>query len=347
MNKTDSKTNPLARMNTYGKSRTPFIFIIDFKIEKPVIIPLSKVNPKEILFNINGFTNQEDKTFTINKENGDPVNSIQITQQTKEASPSLIKKALPYKEYLHRFNLVQENLRKGNSYLLNLTQPTEIQLSISLNQIYNQSKAPYKLWVKEQFTLFSPECFIRIQGRRISSFPMKGTIPADIKNAEELLLNNEKEKAEHITIVDLIRNDLNQVAEEVHVDRFRYLEKVTRSEGDLLQASSEISGILPEDYHNHLGDLFLKLLPAGSITGAPKRKTVDIIDQAEEYERGYYTGVYGYYDGCSLESAVMIRFIEVDKSSSRFFYKSGGGITIYSNPEDEYKELIDKIYLPF
>ena len=78
--------------------------------------------------------------------------------------------------------------------------------------------------------------------------------------------------------------------------------------GDILQTSSEIQGVLPADFYPQLGTLLFRLLPAGSITGAPKKKTTEIIQQAETYERGFYTGIMGYFDGENLDSAVMILF---------------------------------------
>ena len=86
------------------------------------------------------------------------------------------------------------------------------------------------------------------------------------------------------------------------------------------------------------------MLPAGSVSGAPKEKTLDIIRKAERNERGYYSGVFGIFTGHELVSAVMIRFIE--SKNGIFYYRSGGGITANSNCEQEYNELIDKVYLP-
>jgi para-aminobenzoate synthetase component 1 len=88
-----------------------------------------------------------------------------------------------------------------------------------------------------------------------------------------------------------------------------------------------------------------ELLPAGSISGAPKEKTVEIIKQTETYKRGYYTGICGIFDGQNLDSGVMIRFIE--KQGSQYYFKSGGGITVNSIAEEEYHEMIQKVYLPF
>jgi para-aminobenzoate synthetase component 1 len=150
--------------------------------------------------------------------------------------------------------------------------------------------------------------------------------------------------AEHVTIVDLLRNDLSEVAENVQVTRFRYVDEIRTIHKDLLQVSSEIRGDLPVDYIQHIGDILLKLLPAGSVSGAPKRKTLEIIRAAEKEPRGYYTGVMGLFDGSVLESGVMIRFMEY--VGNDLYYRSGGGITIQSNAELEYQEAIDKIYVP-
>jgi para-aminobenzoate synthetase component 1 len=112
----------------------------------------------------------------------------------------------------------------------------------------------------------------------------------------------------------------------------------------LLQVSSEIVGVLNDNYKSHLGDILVSLLPAGSVSGAPKSKTVEVLRQAEGRDRGYYTGVFGYFDGVNFDSGVMIRFIE--RRDKQFVYKSGGGITTQSSVEAEYFEAIDKVYVP-
>jgi len=192
--------------------------------------------------------------------------------------------------------------------------------------------------------VLSPEIFVRIEGQTISSFPMKGTIDADIPDAENIILNDPKEMAEHATIVDLIRNDLSLVAEKVEVKRYRYIETIKTNKQDLLQVSSEITGLLPDDFRDRLGDILFELLPAGSICGAPKAKTLEIIQEAEGYDRGYYTGICGYFDGNNLDSGVMIRYMEQD--GAQLTFKSGGGITSQSELIKEYEELIQKVYVP-
>ena len=108
--------------------------------------------------------------------------------------------------------------------------------------------------------------------------------------------------------------------------------------------SSEISGKLKPRLQKKIGSIMKKILPAGSILGAPKPKTLEIILEAENHERGLYTGVCGWFDGENLDSCVMIRFIE--KENGKLFFKSGGGITHLSNFADEYQEMKNKIYVP-
>ena len=131
---------------------------------------------------------------------------------------------------------------------------------------------------------------------------------------------------------------------QVFVKRYRYIDKIETNGKSLLQVSSEIQGTLPENWNEELGTILKKLLPAGSITGAPKPKTIEIINQTEIQPRGYYAGVMGVFDGQNLDSAVMIRYVE--QTETGLEYHSGGGITINSVLDDEYQELIDKVYVP-
>jgi para-aminobenzoate synthetase component 1 len=313
------------RMNELGKARIPFIFIIDFEGENTQIIPLDEINPKNILYNFNGVSNQKKAEY----------NSNQVF---------LKKHPISKQEFEKSFSIVKKNLDYGNSYLTNLTFSTPVDLNISLKDVFFISQAKYKLWYKDQFVVFSPEIFIKINDGKIYSHPMKGTIDANIENAQEKLLTNKKERAEHITIVDLIRNDLNMVAKNIRVEKFSYIDEIKTSGKNILQLSSKISGDLNSDIHKNLGNILFKLLPAGSISGAPKQKTVEIIKEAETHQRGYYTGVCGIFDGENLDSGVMIRYIE--NQNGQLIYKSGGGITVNSEPDYEYNEMIDKIYVP-
>lgn len=311
-------------LNSWGQQKVPFLFWIDFELEKPVAIPLGQVDSRKVLFDINGFTNAKPRTV--------------------KPGTSLKKKPISLSEYKNKFSKVFYHLNYGDSYLTNLTVKTEIESHRSLRDMFYLSRAKYKLTVSNQFLVFSPETFIQIRNGKIYAYPMKGTIDAGIPGAADLVLNDVKEKAEHVTIVDLIRNDLSMVAANVAVTRFRYIDEIKTDTKNLLQVSSEITGDLPQKSLANLGDILVTLLPAGSVSGAPKPKTIAIIAQAEQEKRGYYTGVVGYFDGEKMDCGVMIRFIE--KVGNKFFYRSGGGITTQSDADLEYQEMIDKVYVP-
>lgn len=276
-----------------------------------------------------------------------PFIKYEINEKVNSSNQKLELKKYPisFTTYQKKFQALQEQICAGNSYLLNLTAKTRIESALNLDEIYDKAASKFKLQYKDQFVCFSPEPFVQIKNNTICTFPMKGTIDAKIKNAKQLILNNEKEKAEHIMVVDLLRNDLSMVAKKVRVKRFRYVESIKAGNKTLLQVSSKIAGTLPKNWNEMMGDIMVKLLPAGSITGTPKKKTTAILKEVEKYNRGFYTGIFGVYDGKSLNSAVMIRFIEKGKNN-RYFYKSGGGITCDSDCFSEYQELIDKIYIP-
>ena len=252
---------------------------------------------------------------------------------------------MSFEEYRRGFDIVHRHLHGGNSFLVNYTCATPVDTDLTLRQVFDHARAPYRLWVNDSFVVFSPEIFVRITDGFIYSHPMKGTMDATLPDARERLLADPKEAAEHATITDLIRNDLSRFSTEVTVTRYRYLDELHTHRGPLLQMSSEIRGRLPEDYPSQLGDLFFSLLPAGSITGAPKPRTVQIIREAETYDRGFYTGVTGYFDGRNLDSAVLIRFLEQQPDGTKVF-KSGGGITFRSEARNEYEEMKQKVYVP-
>jgi len=329
-----NKEQAIKRMNQLGQFHRPFVFIIDYLQDASYVEEVVAVDSTKLLYNLNGFTNQ-----TISDE--DYISSF----PAKTMSPVYWQpSAEPFSSYQRSFSIVQRNILAGNSFLTNLTCRTPVETNLTLKDIYFRSKAIYKLWVKDSFTVFSPEIFVRIHRGKISSYPMKGTMDASIPSAAQLLMNDPKEAAEHATIVDLIRNDLSMVASQVSVSRYRYIDTLQTNRGVILQTSSEIQGVLPENYQEHLGDLIFRLLPAGSITGAPKKKTMQIIREAETYDRGFYTGVMGYSDGINLDSAVMIRFVE--QEGEKMYFKSGGGITCQSDAESEYNEMKQKVYVP-
>lgn len=311
-------------MNHLAHNRTPFLVGVNYELSKGFLIE-NPLHQTDILFSV--------KSLGTSKENSE-----------KAVLPSLQSKPLSYAAYKEKFDIIHKGLKEGYSFLSNLTIKTPVETNLSLSDIFHSSDAPYKLYIPDEFVCFSPERFVKIEDGVISSNPMKGTIDASIHDAENIILNDFKETAEHNTIVDLIRNDLSIIASDVRVKRFRYIDKIRTRGKDILQVSSEIEGKLPADYQSRLGDIFFSLLPAGSICGAPKSATVSLIRAAEQEDRNFYTGVFGFFDGRIFDSAVLIRFIE--QQGDKTFFRSGGGITAYSKCKDEYREVQDKIYLP-
>ena len=389
------KQEIIDKINRLASQDEPFLFVINYQGDKAFIRLLSDINPEECLFDFEGrgnlshawketseeeisettwqieppFYEDYERSFNILKSNIMAGNSY-LTNLTCRVPVSC---NLPLEEIFHR--------AKGKYKLLLRRKKTQAEDKAHLkeeaqNKDYLKEEPQNKAHLKEEnieenltpFVCFSPETFVRIKGGRIYSYPMKGTLDASLPNAEKLLMEDRKEAAEHATIVDLIRNDLSRVAEDVRVDKYRYIDVLHTNKGDILQTSSEISGRLPEDYQEHLGEILDAQLPAGSITGAPKDKTMQIIHEAEGYDRAFYTGIMGIYDQGELNSAVMIRFIEEetspvdfeadgeknfkasegkrDEASRKLYFKAGGGITSKSDCRKEYEEVIQKIYLP-
>jgi para-aminobenzoate synthetase component 1 len=314
------------KLNSLGKRREKFYFIFDFNLTKTFIFKKNKL-PKGIKISLdNNLSNKQNSSIMLDY------------------------KAQNFINYKEKFYRVINEIKNGNTYLLNLTSKTKILNNLSLHDIYNSSNARFKIlfddnqFYDKSFVSFSPERFIKIEDNKIFTYPMKGTIDSNIKNAKEIILDDKKELAEHVMVVDLLRNDLGIIANSVNVDKFRYIDLVHTNKNSLYQISSQISAKLENSWQDRVGDILVSILPAGSITGTPKKKTVEIIEDIEDYDREFFTGVFGYFDGNSLDSAVMIRFIEKDLNGN-LFYKSGGGITIDSDVNKEYQEMLDKIYL--
>jgi len=313
------------RMDELSEKKEPFFFLINFLMDDVRIFTQNEIENKALLIDFPNITNINSQHAII---------------------PNFKWKSFPetLETYKKGFDWVKENLQKGNSYLTNYTTKTEIETNLSLEDIFKFSKAKYKVLVPDEFVFFSPETFVEIVDNKIFTHPMKGTIDAEIDDAENILKNDPKEKAEHYTVVDLLRNDLSMVADNVMVKEFQRIDYIKTKQKNLLAMSSEIKGEIKPEFKNKIGAILQKLLPAGSILGAPKPKTLQIILEAEQFDRGFYTGIAGYFDGKNLDSCVMIRFIE--KENGKFFFKSGGGITHQSDLTSEYEEMKNKIYVP-
>ncbi|MFW6307150.1 MAG: aminodeoxychorismate synthase component I [Campylobacterales bacterium] len=307
-------------MNKHGEDRKPFFVLCDFELQNSLVLEEHELEQYGIRYEFD-------------------------SKNTKKAEYNFNKFPISYELYKDAFLKVIEEIKSGNVYMLNLCFSTRLDTSLSLEDIYKHSEAKFKLYKKDDFVCFTPEIFVTIENDKISTYPMKGTIEATLKDAKKNLLEDEKELAEHVMVVDLLRNDIGIMGRDIRVESFRYIDEVQTSSKPLLQCSSKISASLSSDWHKSIGEIFFSLLPAGSVSGTPKSSALEIIKKVEPTKRGYFCGVAGVYDGEKFRSFVLIRFIE--KNRGTLYYKSGGGITIDSSAKKEYNELGEKVYVTF
>jgi len=257
---------------------------------------------------------------------------------------------LSFIDYKNKFDKVMSYINAGDCYQINLSKKFEVDTTGDSWYFYKKfrdiNKSPfmaYLLYDNFEILSGSPERFIKSQDGIVTTRPIKGTRARgsnkelDKKNANELL-NSIKDKSENLMIVDLLRNDLSINCEvgSIKVDELFSIE----SYPNVHHLVSTISGILKKESNNI--KLFSDSFPGGSITGAPKIRATEIIDELEEHSRDLYCGSVCYFsfDG-SMDSNVAIRSM-VHKDQKLHFY-SGGGLTAGSNVEDEYQEIEDKV----
>ncbi|MPQ44114.1 aminodeoxychorismate synthase component I [Clostridium tarantellae] len=252
-------------------------------------------------------------------------------------------------EYLKGVEKVKNYILEGHVYIANLTQRfwcenTEDSFLI-YSSLRNINKAPFSCYLNlDDFQVISssPERFLKVENRKVETRPIKGTRPRgttkeeDKKNKEDLL-NSEKDKSELLMIVDLERNDLSKVCKpnSINVTELFKLEEYST----VFHLVSTIVGELKDECSSV--KCMRECFPGGSITGAPKIRAMEIIEELEGIRRGIYTGAIGYFDfrgGCDFN--IVIRTIL--KKDNKAFFGVGGGITIESDENMEYEETLDK-----
>ena len=250
-------------------------------------------------------------------------------------------------DFKNKIKEIKKYLYSGDVYQINYTQPLTFDFLGNPLDLYMQIKSTanpkYGFYLdtdKSQFLSFSPEKFFTKKSNIISSYPIKGTINK-IKNKEETqikkLSNSKKDKAEHLMIVDLLRNDIGKISKFKSVkvndlfsiktfETIHHME--TEVQGELKESISEI-------------EIIKSLFPGGSITGAPKYRAVQIIDKLENYNRNLYTGCIGHIQGNgNMDFNICIRTMSINNSIAS--YPVGGGIVWDSNPKNENLEAREK-----
>lgn len=257
--------------------------------------------------------------------------------------------AWSFERYQQAFDQVQAYLRSGDCYQVNLTMPYHCHQDLRHHNplaLLENFDAPFSCYFRtEKMTLFSvsPERFIRIQNGLMTTSPIKGTAPRgktpeeDIRN-RDWLRNSAKNRAENLMIVDLLRNDLGRCAETGSV-RVEHLFDIESHANVHHMVSTIVARALGQ---LHSVDIITSALPGGSITGAPKKRAMEIIQELEAESRGLYCGSFGYFDSSgSCEMNILIRSIQAHANGATCW--GGGGIVIDSEAASEYQEIQDKI----
>jgi len=257
---------------------------------------------------------------------------------------------LSFMDYKSKFDKVMKYINAGDCYQINLSKKFEVDTEGDSWYLYKKfrdiNKSPFMAYLLyDDFEILSgsPERFIKSQDGIVTTRPIKGTRvrgsnkELDNKNANELL-NSVKDQSENLMIVDLLRNDLSMNCEvgSINVDELFAIE----SYPNVHHLVSTISGILKKESNNI--KLFSDSFPGGSITGAPKIRATEIIDELEEHSRDLYCGSVCYFSfHGSMDSNVAIRSM-VHNNQKLYFY-SGGGLTAGSNVDEEFQEIEDKV----
>jgi para-aminobenzoate synthetase/4-amino-4-deoxychorismate lyase len=284
---------------------------------------------------------------------------VQLMPEFAHNSPEIkfnyLELASDYDKYQQKFEQVQQQLRLGNTYQLNLTSALSIstnQMSDSVNLYYQLSRshpvnyAAYLPFASRSVISISPELFFKKAGSTINVRPMKGTIqrgntPQEDQLNYEFLQNDAKNRAENLIIVDLLRNDLAKFCHtgSVEVPALFAIEEYQ----SVFQMTSSIKGTI--DNTTDFTTIIKGLFPCGSITGAPKLRTMQLIEQIENYPRDVYTGAIGYIlPNNDMQFNVAIRTLNSEPVHQQHFKMGvGGGVTVQSTALEEWQEIITKL----
>ncbi|GAA3405161.1 anthranilate synthase component I [Paenibacillus hodogayensis] len=278
-----------------------------------------------------------------------------VTQRTKQnAIPAdidlgVVHSNLTKEQYIGNVEKAKEYIRAGDIFQVVLSQRFHIETEIDPLHVYRvlrtMNPSPYMYYLKmddEVIVGTSPEALVKVDGERVETRPIAGTrprgkTPEEDAALERELLADEKERAEHLMLVDLGRNDIGRVAQfgSVKCDMFMEIERYSH----VMHIVSNVSGKLRED--KDFFDAFISCLPAGTVSGAPKLRAMEIIAEMENEARGAYAGAIGYlgFSG-NLNTCITIRTLIFKHGKA--YVQAGAGIVWDSVPEMEYNETVNK-----
>ncbi len=257
---------------------------------------------------------------------------------------------ITFNEYKNALTQIKEEIADGNTYEVNYTYDWDVDYSGSELKLYeyllHKQTTPYNAFFKNEYDTvlsFSPELFFELEGSHILTKPMKGTMPRgetyekDRENIE-FLKNDIKNRAENVMIVDLLRNDLGRIAKTGSVKVSKLFDVETHK--TLHQMTSQIEADLEDDVS--LYEIFKAIFPCGSITGAPKISTMEIIDRVEKGNRNVYCGAIGIISPDRTVFSVPIRILQKSIGQNSYKYRVGGAVVWDSDIKDEWDETFTK-----
>ncbi len=276
--------------------------------------------------------------------------TVSVDQIIKKGGACSTKSNMSFSYYKKAFRQIKQYLFNGDCYQVNFAQRFETDLGneITARELYqclrDINKVPFGGWLHYPFAdvlSFSPECFITLDGQKVATYPIKGTCARENervrdKENRDALEQSDKNRAENLMIVDLMRNDLGrvcikgsiQVPELFEVKSFQYVHHL----------QSKITGVLAKGFN--AVSLLKACFPGGSITGAPKKRAMEVIDELEKNHREIYCGSIFYMTKDKMVSNIAIRTAVY--KAGKLYYWAGGGIVDDSQVDDEYQETLDK-----
>lgn len=271
--------------------------------------------------------------------------------EQKKKGPVVLQPYISHKDYLKTVEQLQAHILRGDCYEINYCQPFLAHAAIDPAAVFQQfcriAPMPFSCFYRQQqqyLLCTSPERFLQKKGDRIFSQPMKGTAPRDtdiLKDAKgaQALQMSQKERSENVMVVDLVRNDLSRICKEGTVQAAVLFGIQTYPQ--VHQMVSTISGILQDGIS--FTDIIRATFPMGSMTGAPKKRVMELIEEYEPCKRGLFSGSVGYIspDG-DFDFNVVIRSLLYNAATSHLQYFAGSAITFYSDPQQEYEECLLK-----
>ncbi len=307
------------------------------------IIIFDLINNKQFITSLNG--KEDEINFILNKiSKCEHIEEVKVAEIKNNFISNFNKE-----DYKNSIRKLKDYIVNGDVYIANMTQRFYTETNEESFEIYKKlrsiNKAPFSAFLNFndfQIISSSPERFIEINNKKVITRPIKGTRPRgknkeeDLKNSLELL-NSEKDKAELLMVVDLERNDLSKVCKphSVKVTELFKLEEYAT----VFHLVSTVEGVLKENVSSV--KCIKECFPGGSITGTPKIRAMEIIEELEKLKRNIYTGAIGYFDfRGNADFNIAIRTII--KKDNKAYFGVGGGITYDSNEEDEYNETLDK-----